>query len=107
LLISNTHNSWGRLRVEILKGESFKKESFLVLEEDGSLVDSDGVNVELGEVDSSDGNNLSDNVISIDEDSLLVDDVDDDTNFALVLTVIDVDDSADLNELVEHHFCWS
>ena len=71
------------------------------------MVDSDGVNVELGEVDSSDGNNLSDNVISIDEDSLLVDDVDDDTNFALVLTVIDVDDSADLNELVEHHFCWS
>ena len=71
------------------------------------MVDSDGVDVELGEVDSSDGNNLSDNVISIDEDSLLVDDVDDDTNFALVLTVIDVDDSADLNELVEHHFCWS
>jgi len=71
------------------------------------LVDSDGVNVELGEVDSSDWNNLSDNVISVDEDSLLVDDVDDDTNLALVLTVVDVDDSADLNELVEHHFCWS
>ena len=71
------------------------------------MVDSDGVNVELGEVDSSDWNNLSDNVISVDEDSLLVDDVDDDTNLALVLTVVDVDDSADLNELVEHHFCWS
>ena len=71
------------------------------------MIDSDGINVELGEIDSSDWNNLSDNVISIDEDSLLVDDVDDDTNFALVLTVIDVDDSADLNELVEHHFCWS
>ena len=71
------------------------------------MVDSDGVNVELGEVDSSDWNNLSDNVISVDEDSLLVDDVNDDTNLALVFTVIDVDDSADLNELVEHHFCWS
>jgi len=71
------------------------------------LIDSDGINVELGEIDSSDWNNLSDNVISIDEDSLLVDDVNDDTNLALVLTVVDVDDSADLNELVEHHFCWS
>ena len=71
------------------------------------MIDSDGINVELGEIDSSDWNNLSDNVISIDEDSLLVDDVNDDTNLALVLTVVDVDDSADLNELVEHHFCWS
>jgi len=77
---------------------------FLILEENGSLVDSDGVDVELGEVDSSDGNNLSDDVITVDEDSLLVDNVNDDTNLALVFTVIDVDDSADLNELVEHHF---
>jgi len=77
---------------------------FLILEENGSLVDSDGVDVELGEVDSSDGNNLSDNVVTIDKDSLLVDDVNDDTNLALVFTVVNVDDSADLNELVEHHF---
>lgn len=73
-------------------------------EKDGSLINCDGGDVELGEVDSSDGDNLSDNVVAVDEDSVLVDDVDDNSEFALVFTVVNVDNSTNLNEFIEHLF---
>lgn len=72
------------------------------LQDDGSLVEVNVVNVELGEVNSSDGDNLSSDVFTINEDSVLVDDVNDNSEFTLISTVVNVNNSTNLNELVEN-----
>lgn len=59
--------------------------------------------VEGGQCDSSQGNDLSSNSGSgtIDEHPLVVHDVDDCGQFALVIAVVDSHDSTDLHELCE------
>lgn len=71
------------------------------LADDAAAGSSSDGHLELGELQPPHGDDLALDVLTINEDSVLVDDVDDDGKVAFLLAVVDACDSSHLNELGE------
>eukprot|EP01024_Parvocaulis_polyphysoides_P062784 TRINITY_DN72112_c0_g1_i1.p2 TRINITY_DN72112_c0_g1~~TRINITY_DN72112_c0_g1_i1.p2 ORF type:complete len:123 (+),score=23.41 TRINITY_DN72112_c0_g1_i1:191-559(+) len=71
----------------------------------GAGVSEDGDN-QSGQGQSLDGDELSVDTSggAVDQDFIIVEDIQNDGNLASVLTIVDVDDSADFNEVGVSHF---